>query len=136
MLERLIPSIFEWLSNVVINSAYAEGAAAAAPAQNPLFSFLPFIVVFFIFYFLMIRPQKKRMQEEQSMLNALAKGDEVFTKSGLLGTIAGLSDKIVTLEVDAGVKLKVLRGHIAGKSTKVLEDEPSKTKKEADKKAK
>ncbi|HAZ14517.1 MAG: preprotein translocase subunit YajC [Bdellovibrionales bacterium GWA2_49_15] len=135
MFERLISNVFEWLSNAVIASAQAEGAAAAAPAQNPLLSFLPFIVVFFIFYFLMIRPQKKRLQEEQSMLNALAKGDEVFTKSGLLGTIAGMSDKIVTLEVDAGVKLKVLRGHIAGKSTKVLEEGPS-PKKEADKKTK
>ena len=136
MFQRLVNNVFEGLSNVVMTSAYAEGAPAAAPAQNPLFSFLPFIVVFFIFYFLMIRPQKKKLQEEQSMLNALAKGDEVFTKSGLLGTIAGMSEKIVTLEVDAGVKLKVLRGHIAGKSNKVLEDDASKTKKEADKKTK
>ncbi len=136
MLERFISSVFGWLSDLTMSSAYAEGTPAAGPAQNPLFSFLPFIVVFFIFYFLMIRPQKKRLQEEQSMLNALAKGDEVFTKSGLLGTIAGMTEKIVTLEVDAGVKLKVLRGHIAGKSAKVLEEETPAAKKEADKKAK
>ena len=106
------------------SSAFAQEAPAAAP--NPLTSMAPFLIIFAIFYFLMIRPQKKRLQEEQSMLGALSKGEEVITKSGLFGTIAGLTDKVVTLEVAEGVKLKVLRSYIAGTSKRVLEEASAK----------
>ena len=75
--------------------------------------FLPFILIFFIFYILMIRPQKKKLEEEKKLLSSLALGHEVFTKSGLLGTICALSEKVVTLQVD-GAKLKVLRSQIGG----------------------
>ncbi len=112
-----------------INSAFADGLAAPA-APNPLASLVPFLLIFAIFYFLMIRPQKKRLQEEQSMLGALSKGDEVITKSGFLGTVAGLNEKVVTLEVGEGLKLKVLRAHIAGLAKKVLQEGTSAEKKE------
>jgi preprotein translocase subunit YajC len=101
-------------------NAFAE---AAAPAQNPLLQFLPLVVVFVIFYFLMIRPQKKKFEEEQALLNKLAKGDEVYTKSGFIGTIFGINDKIVDLEVANGVRLKVLKGQIAGLAKSILETE-------------
>jgi len=108
-----------------------EATTAAAPAaQNPLTGFLPFIVIFFIFYFLMIRPQKKKFQEEQSMLKALTKGDEVYTKSGLLGIISGMTDRVVTLEVSDGVKIKVLREQVGGKAAKLFEEKNTKDKKE------
>jgi preprotein translocase subunit YajC len=101
-------------------NAHAE-AVATAP-QNPLFQFLPLVVVF-IFYFLMIRPQKKKFEEEQALLSKLAKGDEVYTKSGFIGTIFGINDKIVDLEVANGVRLKVLKGQIAGLAKSVLEND-------------
>lgn len=92
----------------------AGAPAAAAPAQNPLMQFLPLVVVFVIFYFLMIRPQKKKYDEEQALIAKLAKGDEIYTKSGMIGTIYGMTDTVVTLEVSEGVRFKVLKSQIAG----------------------
>lgn len=113
------------LLSLFVNSSFAQeaqqaaqAATEAAPASqpNPLAQFLPFILIFVIFYFLMIRPQKKKMQEEQKLLNALQKGDEVYTKSGIIGTIVGLTDAVATLEIGDNAKIKILRGSIAGKS--------------------
>ena len=78
------------LALVLMFSSQAFAQDAAAPAQNPLMQFLPLVVVFVIFYFLMIRPQKKKYDQEQALLKELAKGDEIYTKSGLIGTIYGL----------------------------------------------
>lgn len=97
-------------------------AQAKAEAPNPMMQFAPLLVVFVIFYFLMIRPQKKKFDEEQAMIAALQKGDEVYTKSGIIGTIFGLSDKVVTLDSE-GVKIKILRSQIAGPLKSVLESE-------------
>ena len=91
----------------------AQESPPTGAAPNPLVQFFPFILVFFIFYFLVIRPQKKKLEEEKKLLGSLEKGREVFTKSGLLGTICGLSEKVVTLQVE-GAKLKVLRSQIGG----------------------
>jgi preprotein translocase subunit YajC len=96
-------------------------AQEAVEQPNFLVQFAPFIVIFFIFYFLMIRPQKKRMMEEQNLLNSLNKGDEIYTKSGIIGTITGLTEKVVTLEVSQGVKMKVLRSHVAGLAQKLFD---------------
>ena len=96
------------------STAFAQTAPAAAPAQNPMMQFLPLVVVFVIFYFLMIRPQKKKYDQEQELLTKLAKGDEIYTKSGMIGTIYGMTDTVVTLEVSDGVKFKVLKNQIAG----------------------
>lgn len=101
-------------------------AQAGGQQGNGLMSFVPFIAVFAIFYFLMIRPQKKKMVEEQKMIQALGKGDEVFTKSGILGTITGLTDRIITLEIAENVKIKVLRTEVAGASKKFLGDDAAK----------
>lgn len=106
-----------------IGSVYAQ-AAGAAPAnpQSALMSFVPFIFIFFIFYFLMIRPQKKRMEEEKNFLGNLKKGDEVYTKSGMIGNIQGLTDKIVTLDLGEGVKIKILKGQIGGPTSNIFND--------------
>lgn len=100
-------------------NAYAQ--AGSAPAQNPMLQFVPLVFVFVIFYFLMIRPQKKKFEEEQALLNKLAKGDEVYTKAGFIGIIYGITDKIVDLEVTNGVRIKVLKSQIAGLAKSVLE---------------
>lgn len=113
--------------NFLISSAHAQTATDAAQATgaantpNPLMNFVPFIFIFIIFYFLMIRPQKKKLEQEQSMINALGKGDEIYTKSGILGTIVGLSDKVATLEIAEGVKIKIMRGQIGGQAKDLLE---------------
>lgn len=106
-----------------ISSAHAQ--AAAAPAQPAWVSFVPFVLIFLVMYFLMIRPQKKRMEEEQSFINKLNQGDEIYTKSGILGKVTGIAEKVVTLELEGGSKMKVLKSHIGG-SAKALFAEPTK----------
>lgn len=103
-------------------------AGAAANAPSPFASLIPFALIFVVFYFLLIRPQKKKAQQEQAMLSALNKGDEIYTRSGIVGTISGLTDKIVTLEVDQGVKIKVLRGQVGGQFNKLFENGNSQSK--------
>lgn len=78
--------------------------AQAAPAQpqgggNMLVSFLPLVLMFVIFYFLLIRPQQKRQKEHQNMLKALKKGDKVATSGGMIGTVWGVDDNKVVLKV-------------------------------------
>lgn len=92
----------------------AEGAGQAA--QGPtggLGSMLPMIIAFgAIMYFLMLRPQQKREKERRAMLGALAKGDTVVSTGGICGTIVGLGEDDVSLRVDDGVTLKLLRSAI------------------------
>lgn len=109
--------------NLFFSSAFAQEAAAKPQQPNGFMSFIPFVLIFAVFYFLMIRPQKKRLDEEKKMLTALDKGDEVYTKSGIIGVISGLTDDIVTLEVADGVKLKMLRGQIGGLSKSIFKKE-------------
>jgi preprotein translocase subunit YajC len=106
---------------LLLQSTNAHAQAAAVPAQNPMLQFLPLVVVFVIFYFLMIRPQKKKFEEEQALINKLAKGDEIYTKAGFIGTIYGINDKIVDLEVADGVRIKLLKSQVGGLSKSVLE---------------
>src|SRR5262245_1170020 len=68
-----------------------------------------------VIYLMMIRPQQKKAREHQEWLRSLKKGDEVVTQGGILGRISGMSDTIVTLEVQEKVRLRVLRSSITGK---------------------
>lgn len=76
--------------------------------------FLPLILIFGVFYFLVIRPQSRKQKEHQLMLNALKKGDDVVTTGGILGRITGIKDDEVTLQVQEGVRLRVMRSHVQG----------------------
>ena len=95
-----------------INTAHAQAAGDAAAAPNPLVSFLPLIILFGIFYFMLIRPQMKRAKEQKAMIAALSRGDEVVTSGGMLGRIDELADQFVTLEIADGVRVKVSKQHI------------------------
>jgi preprotein translocase subunit YajC len=84
------------------------------PAQPSLLEmFFPFAVVLVVMYFFMIRPQSKRMKQHEAFLKDLKRGDQVLTASGIVGTVDGLNDNFVTLEISSGVKIKVLRKQIA-----------------------
>lgn len=85
-----------------------------ASGPSALETFLPFLVILPIFYFLIIRPQGKRLKDQESFVTNLKRGDAVVTNAGILGTIDGLTDLFVTLEVAPNVKIKVLRKQIAG----------------------
>ena len=80
---------------------------------NPVLSFLPLILMFVIFYFLLIRPQQKRQKEHAEMVKNLKKGDRVATVGGLIGTIQTLQDDYLVLKVgDQDTKVEVLRSAI------------------------
>ncbi|HGY56399.1 MAG TPA: preprotein translocase subunit YajC [Caldithrix abyssi] len=89
-------------------------AGQGGEAGNPLLSFLPFILIIVIMYFLMIRPQAKKQKERQKMLDALKKGDNVVTTGGIHGKVVGFTDdgKTVIIKVDDNVKLNVERSYI------------------------
>ncbi len=90
-----------------------QTTAAPAPQQPGMLGMaLPFVVMLGIMYFLMIRPQQKRMKEHQALISNLKNGDEVVTSAGILGTVAGMNDKVVTLEVSKNVQLKVLKSQV------------------------
>jgi preprotein translocase subunit YajC len=96
-------------------SFFISDAMAAAPQgqADPLTSFLPLILIFVVFYFLLIRPQSKKAKEHKQMVEALAKGDEVVTNGGLLGRIARVGDNFIELDVGNEVTVKVQRQAVA-----------------------
>jgi len=70
-------------------------------------SFLPFIIIFVLFYFMLIRPQMKQAKEHRSMLDALKTGDEIVTTTGILGKIVKLNNQFSTIEVATNVEIKI-----------------------------
>lgn len=96
-----------------IASAQAQTAAAqGAPAGGELFQIIFLVGLFVLFYFIAIRPQRKRQKEHAAMVAALGKGDEVVTSSGILGKISSIDDNYVVLTVSDKVELKFQRIHI------------------------
>lgn len=80
---------------------------AGAPAAPPIWmQFVPFILIFFIFYFLIIRPQQKKLKETQAMLAGLKKGDKVLTQGGLLAVVTGINNDTVTLKLGEDTKVE------------------------------
>jgi preprotein translocase subunit YajC len=101
--------------NSMMNVAYAAGfnpvAGGGGMAQYSQIFMLVAIVG--IFYFLMIRPQQKRAKEHKNFLENLKKGDKVITSGGLYGTITGITDDAITLEIAEKVRVKVEKGTVA-----------------------
>jgi preprotein translocase subunit YajC len=98
---------------VFISNAYAQAAPAAnAGLMGNLSTFLPLILMFVVMYFLMIRPQQKKAKEQRSMMDALAKGDEVVTAGGILGKVSKVNDTYVTIEVATGTDIVVQKHSI------------------------
>ena len=82
-------------------------------AANPIMNFVPLILIFVIFYFMLIRPQRQKEKEHQKMLGNVAKNDEVVTSSGIHGTIINVKEKTVILRVDENVKIELDKSCIA-----------------------
>jgi len=103
-----------------LTSALFSFAQSSPPAGSPLGSlqsFLPIVLIFGVFFLLVIRPQQKKAKQHQAMLNELKPGDVVVTQGGIIGKITGIKDLEVTVEVQQGVRLKVLRTHVSNKHT-------------------
>ena len=90
-----------------ISNAYAQSPLDSMGLGSNLTSFLPIILMFVVLYFLMIRPQMKRQKEQKSMMEALAKGDEVVTAGGMLGKVSKVTDAYLTLEIAPGTEIMV-----------------------------
>jgi preprotein translocase subunit YajC len=96
---------------VPISNAFAQ-TPAAAPGGD-LMAFLPMILIFVVFYFLLIRPQQKKAKENRAMLGALQKGDEVVTAGGVIGKVSKLSEQYATIEVAPSIEMNVQRSSIS-----------------------
>jgi preprotein translocase subunit YajC len=99
---------------VFISNAFAQSAGTAADAgmMGNLTTFAPLVLMFVVMYFLMIRPQQKRAKEQKSMMEALAKGDEVITSGGILGKVSKVTDSYVTVEIAANTDIVVQKSSI------------------------
>ena len=94
--------------------AYAAGGIPTTGAAGGIASFVPLILIFVVFYFLLIRPQQKKAKQHQAYLNNLKKGERVITNGGLYGRVTGLTDAAITLEIADNVTVKVARSAIMG----------------------
>ena len=112
--------------------AYAAGGSAGG-GLGGFTSFLPLILIFVVFYFLLIRPQQKQAKQHRGFLSDLKKSNKVITKGGIYGEIVGLKDSVLTLEIAENIRIKVARDSIAGPQIK---EDPTAAKDGKDKKAK
>ncbi|MEA2781560.1 MAG: preprotein translocase subunit YajC [Rhodospirillaceae bacterium] len=99
-----------------ISSAYAQAAAGAAE-QSPfgmLGSILPFALIFVVFYFLLFRPQQKKMKDHRAMISAVKRGDRVVTSGGIIGVVTKVvDDNELQIEIAEGVRVRALRSSIS-----------------------
>jgi preprotein translocase subunit YajC len=91
----------------------AQGTEGGATGGGGIMSFLPFILIIGVFYFLIIRPQNKKQKETQKMLSALKKGDKIVTVGGVHGTISSVKEQTVVVKVDDNVKMEFSRSAIS-----------------------
>ena len=98
------------------NLAHAMGQAPAAGGQSgsPLMTFMPLILMFVIFYFLLIRPQQKKQKEHKQMLENLTRGDRVVTAGGLYGRVVEAKEDVLTIDLGNDMHVQVGRGFISG----------------------
>jgi preprotein translocase subunit YajC len=126
-----------------VSPAYAQ-AAAGGGSMGALEQFLPLILIFVVFYFLLIRPQQKKMKQHKEMLGQLRRGDRVVTAGGIIGTVNKMiNDTEVSVEIAEGVRVRVLRSTItevmsktepvAGDKAKDEKSEPEPEPEKADK---
>lgn len=99
----------------MMDLAYAMGSTGAGGGQgsSSIMTFLPLILLFAVFYFLLIRPQQKRAKQHKTFMEGLKKGDTVVTSGGLYGKITGITDDAITLEIAEKVRVRVTKSSIA-----------------------
>ncbi len=95
----------------LISTAYALGSSPAdgGGQPNPIASFLPFVLMFLVLYFLLLRPQMKKQKNQQRMIDELEKNDEIVTSGGIHGTILNIKDDILVVKIADSVKIEISR---------------------------
>jgi preprotein translocase subunit YajC len=96
----------------LISEAYAQTGGQAG-ASNPMFNILLLVGMFVIFYFILIRPQQRRVKEHKNLVASLKKGDEIITNGGLLGKLTDVADMFVTVELAENVEVRLQRSAVA-----------------------
>jgi preprotein translocase subunit YajC len=96
----------------MVDIAYAQ-AVPGVGGPGPIVTILPFILIFIIMYFMVIRPQQKKAKDHQDMLSKLKRNDEVMTSGGIYGKVIDLKETVVTLEVAPNVRIRVHRPQIS-----------------------
>lgn len=96
-----------------VSTALAQATAAAAPAPAPFMGMLPLVLIFGVFYFLLIRPQQKKLKLHQGMLNDLKKGDKIVTAGGIIAVVEGMDGAEVSARIADGVVVKIQKNTIA-----------------------
>ncbi|MGF1474154.1 MAG: preprotein translocase subunit YajC [Geminicoccaceae bacterium] len=99
---------------MLISPAYAQAAGAGSP--DFFVSMLPLVLIFVVFWFLLIRPQQKKMREHREMIAAIKKGDKIVTGGGLIGTVAKVEEQqnVLVVELAENVKVRVAQGTVSG----------------------
>jgi preprotein translocase subunit YajC len=92
--------------------AFAQAAGGAGPTAA-FAQFIPLVLIFAIMYFLMIRPQQRRVKQHREMVAALKKGDQVITQGGVIGKVTGVRDDELEVEIATGVKVRVVRSTVS-----------------------
>lgn len=95
---------------------------------SPIAALVPFVLIFVLFYFLILRPQQKQSRERQEMLKNLKRGDTVITSGGIYGRILNITGDIITLEIAKGVSVRLSRAGVSGIAN--IGDEEKKAKEE------
>lgn len=95
-----------------MNNAHAE--AATGSGGEGFASLIPLLLIMVIFYFLLIRPQQKKLKQHKAMVEATKKGDSVITAGGIIATVKDVKDDILTVEIADGVKVKIKRDTVIG----------------------
>lgn len=102
-----------------VTAAYAQTAGAAGGAGSAVASFLPLILIFGIMYFLLIRPQQKKMKDLKATIESVRRGDEVLTGGGIVGKVTKVGeDSFLEVEIAPGVKVKVAKHTITSVMSK------------------
>ena len=118
--------------SILISIAYAMGqggGGAGGGGAGGFTGFIPLILMFVIFYFLLIRPQQKKTKEHRAMLSALQKGDRIITSGGLYGRITGLDETTLTVEIADKVRVKIARANVGAKVQAAQQAQPEKKSK-------
>ncbi len=105
----------------MIQNVFAQATTTAPQQPGMLGMLLPFVLMFAVVYFLIIRPQQKKMKEHQALLDKIQHNDEVVTSSGIFGKVTGVTDKVVTVEIAPNVRIKMLKGQVASVNPKNLD---------------
>jgi preprotein translocase subunit YajC len=102
------------------------GQGGAGEGAGGFAGFIPLILMFVIFYFLLIRPQQKRTKDHRAMIGNLKKGDRIITSGGLHGRITGMDDATLTVEIADKVRVKVARANVSSLAQPATQSQPEK----------